>query len=439
MNKILHVIAVASALLIFLSACDNFSDRESRSINLTVKETPVEESTQTVVTEPVVTESVVTGSVVTDSVSVKSVSAEPVNSEEQITFSEQQLAEFADFVEQARIENAIPGVAAAVVDDKAVLLAKGFGVRDIRGSEEVTAETLFHIGSTQKSMTAMLIATLIDDGLLTWDTPIVEIYPDFTLADPEATKRVTMRHLLSMSSGIPATAEDDFDGESAEDLLLFIAETPLAGRPGEQFSYSNVAASIAGYIGVLAADNEAPNLYDGYAQLLQTQIFDPIGMTTATLSVEDALANPNHSASHIVDANGKVITAESYDFTGDPLAPSGSIKASVIEMARYMVTQVSRGIAPNGTRVVSEKNLTETWQPQIADEEEGGSYGLGWGVQTEDGVTIVSHEGSYDNFTSLLIFIPSAKSGMVLLTNSDDTGDFLERVSEQFVEMSITR
>lgn len=357
----------------------------------------------------------------------------------QISLSAEQLAEFADFIEQVRLEYDIPGVAATIVHGNETIFAEGFGVRDAQGNKRVTPETLFHIGSTHKSLTAMLIATLVDDGLFDWDTPIVEIYPDFELSNPESTSQVTIRHLLSMSSGIPAEAEDKFDieTENAEDIFTLLSKIPLSGKPGQQFIYSNVSASVAGYIGVLATGGEMGQLYDGYAQLLQERIFDPIGMKTATLSVEEAQANPNHSASHILDEDGYVISVESHDFTGDPLAPSGSIKASALDMAHYMSAQVNRGVALNGTRVVSEQNLTETWRPQIEDTESGGNYGLGWGMQTQDGVEVIWHEGSYDNFSALLIFVPEANTGMTLLTNLDDPGNFLEIVSERFVRLLI--
>ena len=377
----------------------------------------------------------------TDNLASEAPTEQPVqptpNIDTQVSLDDEQLTEFADLIEQTRLEYDIPGVAAAIVHDDQIVFAEGFGVRGVRGNEQVTPETLFHIGSTHKSITAMLIATLVDDEMLDWDTPIVEIYPDFALSDPEATRQVTIRHLLSMSSGIPAAAEDEFDIEtaSAEDMFILLSEIPLSSQPGEQFSYSNISSSVAGYIGVLADGGEMELLYDGYTQLLQERIFDPVGMETATLSVEEARANPNHSASHIFDEDGAVISIDSYDFTGDPLAPSGSIKASVLDMANYMRTQVSRGVASDGTRVVSEQNLIETWRPQIEDEESGGSYGLGWVIQTQDDVEIISHEGSYDNFSALLIFVPEANTGMVLLTNIDDPGNFLEIVGEQFIQL----
>lgn len=349
--------------------------------------------------------------------------------------SREALADFTDFVEENRRSYQIPGLAVAIVRGNELVLAQGFGVRDIRGDDPVTPDTLFHIGSTNKSVTAMFIATLVDNGLLDWDTPVVETVPEFELADPAATEQVTIRHLLSMSSGISEDAEDDFDLEEANaaDVFDLVADAELLGPPGEVFSYSNPSSAVSGYIGVLADGGDFDHLYEGYADQLQRRIFDPIGMTTATLSVEEARANPNLSASHVFE-DGQVVVAESYDFTGDPLAPSGSIKASVVDMARYMMTQVNRGVAPDGTRVVSAANLTETWQPYI-DTGENSDYAMGWEVGRGEEAGVIWHEGAYDSFTSILVFIPAAQSGLVVLTNLDDPDDFLEVMREAFTQL----
>ncbi len=351
--------------------------------------------------------------------------------------SDEQLAQFAAFVEKARQSYNIPGAAVAIVYQNDIILAQGFGSRDLSNNAPVTPESLFHIGSTHKSITAMLMATLIDDGRLDWDTPVVEIYPDFELSDPQATEAVTIRHLLGMSSGIPDEAEDEFDPENStpEDIFDLLAETPLLDSPGQEFSYSNLSCSAGAYIGVLAAGGKYGELYNGYAGLLQERILEPIGMETATLSVEQARANPNYSHSHEFDDNHLVVTAESYDFTGDPLAPTGSIKASVLDMARYMITQVNRGLAPNGVRVVSEENLTETWRPQIQEQDENFWYAMGWSVQILEDFEVIWHDGSYDGFTSILVFVPEMNTGMVVLNNMDDPGDFLEITRDEFVKM----
>jgi len=310
-------------------------------------------------------------------------------------------------------EDGIPGAAVAIVQGDDIILEKGFGLRDVENSLPVTSDTLFHIGSTNKSMTAMMIATLVDQGVFDWDTPVVEIYPDFELSSPEATEQVTIQHLLSMQSGIPDDAEDDFDIDYAvaEDVFDYVADVDLLGMPGDEFSYSNLSASLAGYLGVIATEEEPSNLYDGYASLLQTQILDPIGMETAVIRVTDAQKNPNYGKSYILDSAGNPRVAEREDYDEDALAPSGTLKASVADMALYISTQLNRGVAPNGTRVVSEENLTETWKPQLEN------YGMGWEVSKYEGVTLIAHEGSFDNYLSII--------GFVILTNSEEASERL--------------
>ncbi len=324
------------------------------------------------------------------------------------------------FIEEIMAEDQLPGAAVAVIAGDEIIFAKGFGYRDVAAAQPVTPETLFHIGSTHKSITGLLIATLVDQGLFTWDTPIVEIYPEFELSTPESTRSVTLRHLLRMESGIPDTAEDDVDLDfaSAEDLFDYIGGVPLLGAPGDEFSYSNISAALAGYIGVIAADIDAPDLYSGYEKLLRTQVLNPIGMPAAVLRVSAAEANPHYGKSYFLD-DGEVVEAQSEDFDGDPLAPSGGLKVNLMEMAAYIQTQLNYGVAPNGQRVVSEANLLATWQPNQDD------YAMGWDVVDERGVQIIMHEGAFDNYLSVIGFAPELELGFVILTNAEDAGERL--------------
>ena len=341
--------------------------------------------------------------------------------------SDSWITDYADYIEAQVDQNAIPGL--ALIQGDEIVLVRGYGLRDIEHNKPVTPDTLFHIGSTHKSMTAMLIATLVDDEIVEWDTPVVEIYPEFALSDPDATQAVTLRHLLSMRSGIPDEAEDDLDMDYAtpHDVFAVAAEAELFGMPGEAFSYSNISASLAGYLGVIAADGTQDDLYGGYAQLLQERVLDPIGMATATVYASQAHSNPNMSKSYDVE-RGKPVLAEIEDYDGDALAPAGSLKASVTEMAWYVMTQMNEGVAPNGTRVVSEANLAETWEPYLED------YGMGWETKSYAGTEIIAHEGAYDHFVSVIAFVPEYEVGLVILVNSEKAGGALiERAPEQLV------
>ncbi|NJL00651.1 MAG: beta-lactamase family protein [Spirulinaceae cyanobacterium SM2_1_0] len=327
---------------------------------------------------------------------------------------------FTDWIEQQRQQHDIPGIAVAVVDDSGPILQAGFGERDRAQQLPVTTDTLFHIGSTHKSLTALLVATLVDEGVVDWDTPVITIDPDFELTDPDSTATVTLRHLLSMSSGIPDEAEADFDLDTATaaDVFDYSATIELLAAPGEVFSYSNLATALAGYLTVIAADELTDDLYAGYAELLQRQILTPLGMTRSTILASQAQADDNYAQPYILEA-GDLVPAATEDFDGDALAPAGSLKASIADMARYMQMQVNRGVMANGDRLVSAENLLETWQPTWGD------YAMGWEQQTYAGVEFIAHEGAYDNFLSVIAIIPDYDLGLVILTNSEDTASEL--------------
>ena len=346
-------------------------------------------------------------------------------------YSEGDLDEFSnslsEYVEENLESQGLTGAAVAVIYEDEIVFAQGFGYRDAEAGLPVTTETLFHIGSTNKSMTAMLTAILVDEGYFDWDTPVVEIYPDFELENAESTEAVTIRHLLSMQSGIPDYTEDDFDvyNASGEDLFDYIAAAPLSGEPGNEFSYSNISASLAGYLDVIAAGYDSNDLYNGYANLLKDRVLDPIGMDNSVVRFSDAERNPNYGKSYYDDGT----PAEPEDFDGDPLAPSGVVKASVMDMAAYISTQLNEGVAPNGTRVVSATNLTETWKPSLED------YGMGWQNSSYSGYDVISHEGSFDNYLSVIGFVPELNMGFVVLTNSEEAGgDLIEGLPKYVID-----
>ncbi|MEM8859647.1 MAG: serine hydrolase domain-containing protein [Chloroflexota bacterium] len=327
--------------------------------------------------------------------------------------------EFDQFVAEMVDESQIPGTAVALIQNGEVVLLKGYGFRDLENQLPATPDTLFHIASTQKSMTAMLVATLVDDGIVNWDTPLVEITLDFALGS--GGESITLRHLLSMSSGIPDSAEDDFYDqgyeESATSIWPLLADTDPLGAPGEVFSYSNISSSMAGYAAVLALEPDAADLDVAYGELFFERVVRPIGMESAAFSVVEASQSRNYGKSYILDGND-FVEAEREDIDGDTLTPSGVIKASAAEMALYIQTQLNEGMAPNGTRIVSAENMRAMLEPQIEDDDE--AYALGWGVAEYEGVILNFHEGSYDNYESVIGFVPELGIGFVVLTNSID-------------------
>jgi hypothetical protein len=130
-------------------------------------------------------------------------------------------------------------------------------------------------------------------------------------------------------------------------------------------------------------------------------------MTTATMSVETALANDSVANPHGLE-DGRAVAIDSEDVSGDPLALSGAIKASAVDMARYMITQSTGGLSPNGTRVVSAENLWQTWR------------------------SLLQLDGEPDDALGREI----GEAGPVILTNIDDIGEFLDIAKATFVDFA---
>jgi CubicO group peptidase (beta-lactamase class C family) len=327
--------------------------------------------------------------------------------------------QFTRFIEERIQSDNIPGVAVAVVEGNHVVFIKGFGYRDLEAKLPVTSETLFHIGSNTKSMTALMVAAIVDENLANWDTPVIEYYSGFKLQDPITTKQVTFRHLLSMRAGIPADAENDLlESDVAKDIFDIIEYSEILGYPGNIFDYSNLSSTAAGYIAAIISGHTLDTIYDGYIQLLMEKILHPIGMTHAYVRVSEARKNDNYGKSYIMN-NNVLEVAISEDFDGDPLAPSGSLKASVSEMALYLSMLLNRGVAPNGNRVISSENLTETWKTYLEN------YGMGFEKKTYNGITIFGHEGSFDNYLSVFGISMDLNMGYIILTNCEDVSETL--------------
>jgi len=314
----------------------------------------------------------------------------------------------------------VPGVAVAIVKDGEIVYANGFGIRELGGNDPVTPETLMMIGSTTKSMTTMMMATLVDDGLMDWDTLVIDILPTFAVADPDITQRITVRNLVCACTGVPRRdAELLFNANdlSAKDIIESLADFEFFTDFGEAFQYSNQMVATGGYVATLAAGGEYGNLYDSYLALMQERIFGPIGMTSSTFSLEEAQASPNHATPHSMTLAGEYVTIPlSREALVTPVAPAGSLWSNVLDMGRYLITELNEGVAPDGTPVVSAENLAITWEPQVAITADA-SYGLGWIVDEYKGLLMLQHGGNTLGFTSDLAFLPEIDMGISVLTN----------------------
>lgn len=359
-------------------------------------------------------------------------------------FDAERQAAFAAFIVESMAELGVPGAAVAVVQDDDVVFLEGFGEREIGTSAPVTPDTLFMIGSITKPLTSLMAATLVDDGLVTWDTPVTDLLPEFQTADPELTARLTLADLFCACTGIPNRDEWLFwnaDDVAPEDLVSAGAVAEPGAPFGEEFFYSNEVFSIGGY--AAAAAVSTTNLAVAYRQTLRDNVLDPIGMNRSTFELAAVKASEDFAVPHAVDPDGAIVSVspELDERLFAPIAPAAGFWSSAREMARLLQTLLEGGMAPSGTRVVSSENLDRIWTQRIAAGERGlapphaRGYGLGWFTGEVQGHRYLGHSGSTVGFDSHLALLPDIGLGVVILTNGGRAATLPFAVQQRLFEL----
>ena len=348
--------------------------------------------------------------------------------------------ELEPFIERQLARTKIPGAAVAIVQDGKVVYAKGFGVRNADSGEPLTPDTRMMIGSTGKSLTTLLMATLVDSGEMEWDTPVVEILPSFRVKDPELSQSLTVRNLVCACTGVPRRDVEfilNANELSAEDTVASLASFEFYTAFGEAFQYSNQMVATGGYVAGVAAGGQPDALDAGYAEALRQRVLEPIGMSNTTLSFEAVQSSENFAVPHTLNlASGSAYQAMpvTMEKVLAPVAPAGAHWSTVNDMANYMITELGQGVAPDGARVVSAENLEVTWEPQIPVDATT-SYGLGWLVGTYKDLPLIHHGGNTLGFTSDFAFLPESNLGIIVMTNGGGTNAFNESVRTRLFEL----
>lgn len=344
----------------------------------------------------------------------------------------------AAYINQLMPEFKIPGMVIAIVQNGEIVYTHAFGVRELGEAAPMTVDTHMMIGSSGKSLTTTMMATEVDAGLMTWDTPVVDILPEFKLADVELTQDITVKNLVCACTGVPRRdLEFMFNAShlSAEDVVESLSTFEFFTDFGEAFQYSNQMVAAGGYAAAAAGGVAWGNLFDGYAALLRDRVLDPVGMPNTTLYFDDVIRRGQYATPHALRF-GFEYTPIDLDTEKMllPVGPAGSHWSTAEDMANYVIMQLNNGVAADGTRVVSEDNLLVTRQPQVAVSANA-SYGLGWFVGDYKGLTLIEHGGNTFGFTSDIAFVPQANLGVVILTNAQGTNAFSTSIRSRLIDL----
>lgn len=307
------------------------------------------------------------------------------------------IAALRTFLTDAMKEAGVPGASFALLQDGAVVYEGGIGVRALGKSAPVDANTLFIAASNTKGMSTLLLATLVDQGKLRWDQPVVDVYPAFRLGSPEVTRQVLIRHLVCACTGLPRQdLEWIFEfkrATPASSIALLGTNSPTSGF-GEVFQYNNLMASAAGHL-------VYPNLELGaaYDRAMQERIFAPLGMTSTTFDMARAQRR-NYASPHADDIDGRTqLASMGMNYSMVPHRPAGGAWTSAHDLTRYVKLEANQGKLPDGRQLVSSENLLARRAPQVSRGEDK-SYGMGLMTETMAGVPVVYHGGSMLGFKS---------------------------------------
>lgn len=346
------------------------------------------------------------------------------------------LAAFESFVEQARTDAEVPGVAVAIVQGGKVVFEKGFGVREKGSDAPITPETLFMIGSTTKSLTTLMMSVLVDEGRFDWDTPVVELMPSFALGDPEATRKLAMKHTVCACTGLPRQDMEflfEYAGVTPEQRIEAMRSMRPTTGFGETFQYSNPLVAAGGYV---AARSIAPEkaLADAFDEALRTRVLDPLGMKATTFDFAQ-VARREHAMPH---GYSILLDYAAFPLEGElsigSVGPAGAAWSNVRDMSRYLLLELARGTTRDGTRIVSEANLLRRWEPQVRISDQN-HYGLGLFIDRGYDVPVIGHGGNTLGFTSDLFFLPEHDVGLVVLANAGQANAFRGAVRRRFLEL----
>ena len=360
---------------------------------------------------------------------------DPDDGEQPITYPE--LAVLDSTITELMAEGHVPGLQASLVADGQVRWSKGYGLADAVAGTEVTVDHSFMLASISKTVTAVALMQLYDDGAFDLDDPIGD-YLDFQVVHPEHDEAITFRHLLTHTSSI----NDNWtvmnlvyvDGDSEVVLGDFLsnyldpdgqyynADLHFHGWvPGEAFDYSNIGIALVGHLVEQLADMD-------FSDWCQLHIFDPLqmhhtGWHLADLDVQ-LVASPHERE------GGEYVVIPHYGYAD---YPDGQLRSSAQDMGRFLAMFAGLG-SYQDTRILTADTVTEMQRIQLPAE----GQGLVWYETSIAGRAMMGHGGSDIGVRTKMFVRLDDGVGFVLLLNRQVDADILRQLQVALLDAADT-
>ncbi|MFL1375797.1 serine hydrolase domain-containing protein [Nocardiopsis protaetiae] len=352
-------------------------------------------------------------------------SAQPPARPVDVSYWQRRLTELA---ERHRVPGAVLGIARGAHDD-----VVAHGVLNRATGVTTTRDSLFQIGSITKVWTATLAMQLVDEGALDLDAPVAEVLPELRLADPRVARRVTMRHLLTHTSGIDGDVFTD-TGRGDDCLERFVGRLDEAAQNhplGATFSYCNSGFVLAGRV----IEELTGMTWD---RALRERLCDPLDLEHTVTLPEEALRFRT-AVGHDSEGGGPPRPVPVWSLPRST-GPAGLITATAGDVLAFARLHLAGGTAPDGTRLLSEHSARAMARSQVElpDKDSlGDSWGLGWIRFGWDGRRLVGHNGNTLGQSAFLRVLPEQDLAVTLLTNGGAAKDlYQELFGEVFTELA---
>jgi D-alanyl-D-alanine carboxypeptidase len=322
-------------------------------------------------------------------------------------------------VKSAMEKRHIPGISVAVMKEGRPVYVHGYGLANVELTVPATPATVYEIGSITKQFTATTVMMLVEEGKIALDDSINKYLDGL----PEAWNSVTIRHLLTHTSGIksytnlPSFLPNLRKDYKPEEIPRLSYEIPLEFQPGERFAYNNTGYFLLGMI--LEKVSGKP-----YGELLHDRIFSPLGMTSTRInSLRDVI--PNRASGY--DWSGTGYKNAEYLSMTQP-GGAGVLVSTVLDMAKW-------DAALYGERLLKKSSLQQMWTPFKLNTGTMSNYGFGWGITHTPAHRGIAHGGGIPGFTTDIRRLLDDKLTVVVFTNSGvaNPGSIAQSIAELYV------
>lgn len=304
-----------------------------------------------------------------------------------------------ELVKSEMLKRKIPGLSIAIVKNGGIVKVNGYGLANVEWNAPATPETVYQSGSVGKQFTATLVIMLVEEGKMGLHDPISKYISEA----PAIWKGITIRHLLTHTSGISSKFDEQIDlhrDYTENELTKLIAGNPLDFQPGEKYGYSN-----AGYVMLGIIIHKATNKF--YGDLLDEKIFKPLGMSTTRIINERDII-PNRAAGYFLFSDqlkNQGWVSPSLNSTAD-----GNLYLTVLDLAKWDAALYTE-------KLLKRSRLDEMWTPVKLADGRTESYGYGWSLVNVNGHRVIEHGGAWQGFTAHISRYVEDKLTVIVLAN----------------------